>query len=174
MSAEGLEPKGEREIDDHVKIPIVNRRGEIRYFLIDKEDFERVSKYRWYADKKGYVANESGYLHRYIMRAQVGEIVDHKNTNPLDNRKCNLRLCTYAQNCWNKRKYKNNSTNFKGVNYDASNNKFRARICVDGTRYCLGRYFTAEAAGRAYDNAARILHKEFARLNIPDEGEEAA
>ena len=59
-------------------------------------------------------------LSRYIMRAGKGEIVDHINRNPLDNRRCNLRIVNSRQNMLN-RKIKNN-TGFAGVS--ASNSKF--------------------------------------------------
>ncbi|MGA2915256.1 MAG: HNH endonuclease [Sedimentisphaerales bacterium] len=47
-------------------------------------------------------------LSRYIMNAKEGEIVDHRNRHPLDNRKENLRIATVRQNALN-RKCKNNS-----------------------------------------------------------------
>lgn len=56
-------------------------------------------------------------LHRYIMKEPKGLQVDHINRNPLDNRKCNLRICTTQENANNKGKYKNNKSGHKGVYY---------------------------------------------------------
>jgi hypothetical protein len=38
----------------------------------------------------------------------------------------------------------------------------------------LGTYSTSIAAAKAYDAAARKLHGQFARVNIPLEGEQSA
>ncbi|MGB8227384.1 MAG: HNH endonuclease [Sedimentisphaerales bacterium] len=52
-------------------------------------------------------------LARFVMSAQKGQIVDHRNRNPLDNRRCNLRFVTKRQNNLNKKC--NNDTGFFGV-----------------------------------------------------------
>ena len=56
------------------------------------------------------------YLHRLIMGAKKGEFVDHINGNCLDNRKCNLRICTQQQNNRNRAISKNNKTGYKCSN----------------------------------------------------------
>ena len=71
--------------------------------LIDPEDFEKVSGYRWFAIKKrGYVVAKKNskriWLHRLIMNPPQGLVVDHINGNPLDNRKSNLKICSIREN----------------------------------------------------------------------------
>lgn len=78
--------------------------------LLDYEDLERVrAAGPWHVNAKGYVLQNgtmtagvrapSEYLHRFIMGCAPGDglDVDHKNHNPLDNRKENLRICTHAE-----------------------------------------------------------------------------
>jgi hypothetical protein len=52
-------------------------------------------------------------LARIVMNAKKGEIVDHRNRHPLDNRKSNLRAATHRENMLNR--ILKNSTGFIGV-----------------------------------------------------------
>lgn len=56
-------------------------------------------------------------LHRWIMNCEKGLQVDHINHDTLDNRKCNLKICTQLENANNKGFYKNNKSGIKGVYY---------------------------------------------------------
>jgi hypothetical protein len=89
--------------------------------------------------------------------------VDHINGNRRDNRRCNLREVTSAQNCQNRRAA--NQTGLKGVH--PRGKKFFACIRVEGKFTYLGIYPTAEEAARVYDEAAHRAFGEFARLNFP-------
>jgi len=92
---------------------------------IDAEDYDRVSKYRWNYNNGAVTTNidlggkrTTLKLHRYILGFKKGDpIVDHKNGNPLDNRKSNLRSCTNAENLRNRGKTKNNKSGYKGVSW---------------------------------------------------------
>lgn len=91
-------------------------------------------------------------LHRLIVNATAGDIVDHINGNTLDNRKNNLRICTPSQNSQNKKGwwYKDLP---KGVSKSAYG--FRARISpCKGVHKFLGTFSTVEEAKAAYDKAA--------------------
>lgn len=72
-------------------------------------------------------------LARFVMNAQKGQIVDHKNRDPLDNRRCNLRFVTKRQNNLNKKC--NNGTGFFGVFIKHSSKR---------DSYCTGRFTTAD------------------------------
>jgi len=91
--------------------------------------------------------------------------VDHINGDGLDNRRANLRAATPKQNVWNSRGY--GRSKYKGIWLDKSSGKWCARIKVGDKVRNLGRYVDEETAARAYDAAARGVHKEFARLNFP-------
>lgn len=108
-----------------------------QFALVDDEDYEELSKYKWYAQydrgpKSFYAARSSNRtngsqstirMHRYIMRLcghdLTGMVIDHINHNTLDNRKENLRVCTQYENCMNKDtnkvKLSANSSGYKGV-----------------------------------------------------------
>lgn len=106
-------------------------------------------------------------LHRLIMGAPDGLVVDHINGDSLDNRRVNLRVCTHAENMRNRKIHKNNRSGFKGVYFDPGCPKrpWRAEIKVAKQRKRLGFYSTPEEAHRAYVLAAKELHGEFARAS---------
>jgi hypothetical protein len=111
-------------------------------------------------------------MHRDVMGAPDGLLVDHINQNGLDNRRSNLRIATGAQNQRNAHgrgihRGKASSSAFRGVS--RSKGKWGAHVSVNGRNIRLGTFVTEEAAARAYDKAARQYHGEFAGLNFPDE-----
>lgn len=125
-----------------------------------------------YVDKRGYVQLRAGlhrlYLHRAVMNAAPHQIVDHiDNDNRLDCRKSNLRFATKSQNNFNRGKAKHNTSGFKGVSFCKDTGMWRAEITANRVKHKLGRFYTVEAAARAYDAAAPQYHGEFANLNFP-------
>jgi len=153
--------------------------------LVDAEDFERANAFSWYASPGrrgtgwyaiGTVNGERQQLGRFILGLPKGVTADHINGDGLDNRKANLRAATARQNAHNTCKKRTNTRNeapssaFKGVHLDRSSGRWRAQIrCPGGKRLSLGSFLQPEAAARAYDEAARKLFGEFARLNFPAE-----
>lgn len=91
-------------------------------------------------------------------------LIDHVDGNPHNNKFENLRLATSCQNQCNQKRRTDNTSGLKGVTWDASRQKWAARISVKGKGVYLGRYKTKEEAYAAYCEAARKLHGEFARL----------
>lgn len=137
--------------------------GKNKDAIVDEEDIHHLRQWRWSVAPNGYVRGTKGYLHRFIMKPKAGFFVDHINGNKLDNRRCNLRICTKAQNTYNSKGKGNNR--FKGVFWVA--NRWMAQIAVDRKTIYLGRYKDEEQAARVYDEAAKKHHKEYARLNFP-------
>jgi hypothetical protein len=105
-------------------------------------------------------------MHRVLTLATPGTVVDHKNGNPLDNTRRNLRVCTHADNMKNRRLNANNRSGFKGCYLDkrAKVPRWRAEIRSDGKRYCLGSFPSPDLAHQAYRQAAVRLHGEFANF----------
>jgi hypothetical protein len=153
--------------------------------IVDDIDYEWLSQFKWSAVRcssrsahfravrsdRDKIAKKQIHLimSRVIMDAKKGETVDHINSNPLDNRRENLRICTQAENCRNYPAKKNSQTGLKGVCYKWTYNKwvFYARININYKRIDLGYYKTAEEAAHAYDEATIKYHGPFARLNYP-------
>ena len=73
----------------------------------NKDDIEKVSKYKWHVLSNGYIATTLKnrkllLLHRYITNCPEGKVVDHINHDRSDNRKINLRICTAKENAQNR------------------------------------------------------------------------
>ena len=145
--------------------------------FVDDEDYDRLSAYQWFLSGTGYavgfVPGGNGkfrleYMHRFIMQAAEGQLVDHINGDLLDNRQTNLRFATPRQNLQNKRLSSLSLTGLKGVGYHRDRRKYHARIQLQGIRYHLGFFDNPETAALAYDFAARRLFAEFAVCNYPE------
>ncbi len=140
--------------------------------LVDDCDFDLV-KLNWSENRRKHfvcrIKNRTILLHRLIAaRAKVDltNYIDHRNNNPLDNRRSNLRSATNQQNQFNTNKQINNTSGFKGVTWDRTYRRFLARIRYGKSqRKHLGSFKSAKEAAMAYNNAAIKLHGQFARLN---------
>ena len=148
--------------------------------IVDDDVFPSLILHRWFADKKrdGNIyatrtvkSGERGYrgrnhikmlpMHREVMSAEKGTLVDHIDRNGLNNQRSNLRIATHRENTYNKRSY--SSTGIKGV-YPIGK-KWRVRICNRGKKECLGTFDNKLSAMQAYNKAALRLFGEFAYLN---------
>lgn len=152
--------------------------------VVDDEDFELVSQYGWYAkfDKLArtpYARTDIRVdcvsskfkqiaMHRFIMNAPKGTMVDHRDENGLNNQRDNLRFATRHQNGVNQAKKSSNSSGYKGVStlHRLKVNPHVAYIYKNRQRYHLGYFATAKEAALAYNKAAIELHGEFANLNM--------
>lgn len=150
--------------------------------LVDDEDYEALSRFKWCASRgrsgKFYATRHgsrrpgprrSMRMHTVIACTPAGMYTDHIDGDGLNNQRSNLRICTNAENLANRGKQLSNSAGFKGVSryLKDKNNPWQAQIQKGGRRTHLGFFSTAEAAARAYDEAALKLHGEFAFLNFP-------
>jgi hypothetical protein len=140
--------------------------------LIDDEDYERYKGHKWIIRLSRKTIPYVGYyekeikrvieLQRFIMNNPKGLFVDHINGNPLDNRKCNLRICTPMQNCHNQKKRTTNTSGYKGVS-PAKNGRWRATIRGNGERIHLGYFRDPALAHAAYCEASKKYHGEYGR-----------
>ena len=144
--------------------------------IIDAADYRKVSEHKWYTcpDMNTWYAmteikGKSVQLHRFLMQPKKDQEADHINGNGLDNRRCNLRFATHAENQHNSRKRKDGVTSkYKGVCRHAQHkNKFYVQIMVGNRKKFLGLFKCEVDAALAYDIAALKYFKEFARLNFP-------
>jgi hypothetical protein len=157
-----------------------------RVALVDDDDFESLSQYKWCSHfnplapvgrqhrairrtkSRGGIPRQLILMHRAVMGAcPTDPQVDHKNGNPLDNRKENLRFATSSQNHANRQIGANNTSGYKGVSrcHGGRVERFKAQVKVNGVAHFLGRFDTAIEAAKAYNEAAKRLFGEFAYLN---------
>lgn len=106
-------------------------------------------------------------LHRLIA-ARIGLRidsleVDHRDGDPLNNRRLNLRPATSAQNSQNQRLKSSNRSGQKGVSWDASRGQWFAKITVNRRQIPLGRFADLSQAAEAYSKAAALHFGEFVR-----------
>jgi hypothetical protein len=91
----------------HTSILLRGKYGKGKSVLVDPEDYNYLSGYKWYMIKEGYAKRFDNELktvipmHRQIMNTPKGMHTDHINHNTLDNRKTNLRVCDRATNMQN-------------------------------------------------------------------------
>lgn len=90
-----------------------------------------------------------------------GTIIDHKDNDPWNNRRLNLRPSTRSQNNQNRRMPSHNTTGYKGVSY--RNGRYTSKITSNKVDVYLGCFDTAEEAHKAYCERANVLHGEFAK-----------
>jgi hypothetical protein len=145
---------------------------------VDECDSDLVS-YRWHAliwkhliyakttNKELAYPLTSICIHRVILSRIIGrplarnEYCDHVNGNPLDNRRCNLRIATPTQNSHNRRLKSNSSSGFKGVSWHKHNKQWQAYIRINKKLIHLGFYETREEAHAAYVEVSRKNRGEF-------------
>lgn len=150
--------------------------------LVDWEDVALVSAHSWHAheNRPGHVYAACGVMrdgrqvtvrmHRLLLRAEAGQIVDHINGNQLDNRRANLRLTDPTGNARNggRKRTGDTQSRYKGVSRSCRprTKPWMAAITADNRRRTIGTYRTEEEAARAYDARAIELHGAFARTNV--------
>ena len=139
--------------------------------LVDSPDFKKLSRYKWFVSSHGYAIRDDErrkriYMHRFIMDAPSGMVIDHINGNGLDNRRENLRICTQGQNTINARKIKVKTSIYKGVYFSKVCNRWVAQIGLNWKRKYLGLYDDEKSAAIAYDKVARETFGVFANTNF--------
>jgi len=150
--------------------------------VVDDEDYDYLMQWKWCASfdfrgggkiviavrhpkaSEGFNNLETIYMHRQILSARKGTVVDHINHDTLDNRRSNLRECSDGENKCNRLRQKNIS-GFKGVSPGDKAGTWYVRIAKNKKQFCLGTFTNIVDAARKYDEAAKELHGEFALLN---------
>ena len=164
-------------MEETMEIPLT--RGQVA--IIDVEDWYLIKDYKWFAywcpSKKGYYAmthipdGKGSYsntgMHRLIMDAKKGEIVDHINGHGLNNTRNNLRIVTARENAINQKLRINNTSGKMGVTFDKERNNWRVRIHIEGKRITIGRFDNFQDAVAARKAAEDEYYGEFARRTEP-------
>lgn len=139
-------------------------------FYFDLEDYEKIKDYCWLELSTGYIASKDKignftYLHRFIMNAGNGEVIDHKEHNLFDNRKRFLRIGTQSRNMMNASMRKDNTSGFTGVSQDARNGNWIAEIWFNKKKISLGSFCNKEDAIKARKQAEEKYYKEWSYKN---------
>lgn len=152
------------------------------FATVDAGDYEWLSQWKWCISTLGYAMrglylgggaknpkNKTIWMHRFIMNTPKELFTDHINMDKLDNRRCNLRVCTKSENAYNQKPRKQTTSQYKGVHFFTQmghlNKPWLAYITVNKKRTYLGYYKTEEEAALAYNIAAMKYHGNFAKLN---------
>lgn len=167
---------------DITYIDITNRHGEVRTTLVDTEDVDKIKNFYkfscYYANNtdsyyikshvyQGIVDGKPKYknlsLHRFVMEAKEGEVIDHINHDSLDNRKENLRRTNTGDNIKNRKsKSSNNTSGYRNVCWDKSRNKWIVQIQVNKKNKVLGEFKDVHEAGRFAEEMRQLHYGEFA------------
>lgn len=145
--------------------------------LIDDEDFIKVKDINWSVSKskdekiwgvQGYCTKSKSMvkLGRLILNTPNELQIDHKNKNPLDNRKCNLRNVTASENCRYRTVYGNSKYN--GVSWHKRNKKWQGTLSFSRNfKINAGQFLSEIEAALAVDDLRLIHHPDMSRLNFP-------
>lgn len=143
------------------------------FAVVDDADYPLVAQFKWCYDN-GYAVRKVTIspgkykkllLHRFLLNAEHGQMVDHADGDGLNNQRCNLRLCNGSQNNANRRLLKPGVSKYKGVRKETHANTWNASIGYHSRRIHIGCFKTEEEAARAYDAKAIELYGEFAFTN---------
>lgn len=152
-----------------------------KFAIVDDEDYDWLMQWKWRlrpSRRTSYAQRSTGrnaklkakrktiFMHRVIMDCPNNLQIDHINHNGLDNRKCNLRICTFTENRHNQQPYINGASQYKGVS--RSLRKWRTYICRNGKRMYIGTYDSESEAANAYDAKAKEIFGNFAYLNFQE------
>lgn len=162
---------------------IKNKRYGDTLTFVDDEDYEYLNQWKWYlqvTDGKQYIIRSvparenngirtSKSMHIEIINRHFNleyEVIDHKDGNGLNNQKCNLRPCSQGGNVKNRCSAKSSTSKYLGVGWDSYNKSWKAQIRIKGKSTHLGSFQDEIDAAKAYDEAAKLYHGEFANLNF--------
>lgn len=161
-----------RDRDDAVAIELSG--GE--FAIIDAEDLPKLEGRKWWVKRSRNTSYAIGHggrgspclrMHRIIIGAKPGEIVDHIDRNGLNNRKSNLRIVSHSHNAANiapRSKY-----GYRGIGFNPKGKvrPWQAMAKLDGKIHRFGWFDSKEAAALAHDIGIFGLRRDLALLNFP-------
>lgn len=122
--------------------------------LVDDDDLALVEKHTWYFTK-GYAVTalrigpkvrKTTGMHRLILGNPDSPAIDHINRNKLDNRRCNIRACTDAENNKNRPTVDSKSSVHRGVS--KRGDRWQVVVRIAGKITWLGAFANQEEAAK--------------------------
>lgn len=151
-----------------------------QFAMVDDADHEWLSSMKWHACEarnNTFTVNRVAATYpldtrkskpfRIPMQVELmgwkeGFVVDHKDRNPLNNCRDNLRWATRAQNAYNS--VRPNSIGAKGVR--PHRRKWAVTVCHNYRHIYVGLFSTIEEAKAAYREASLRYHGEFSQTEV--------
>ena len=160
-------------------IKIQSKKFGIQKLIIDKKDYPLIKDYTWriHQDKgqrfyaiahnkqKIFGPVKTINISHVILNLPTSVIIDHANSDGLDNRRSNLRPATNSQNGANRRKFRPTSSIFKGVTYKKKEKFFAVRLRLNDKIIYGGGFQSEIHAAQKYNELAIKYFGKFARLN---------
>lgn len=160
--------------NDVAYLALTDKHGQqVAETLVDAADLPRLIEFgmrwcvmRWdypYAELRSLkFAGKGIRLHRFLLDAPEGQVVDHLNGNTLDNRRCNLRVTSQSQNTHNIKTHRDSKTGVKNMCWDKTRKQWRVYICANGVRRNIG-YFDDRAEAERQAQIARDTYHGYRR-----------
>lgn len=159
--------------EDYAEIVITSKKFGIFKTQIDLDDVDRCKQITWNVNRCYHHKEEEYYigssnkdatlLHRFLMGNPKGLNVDHIDGKTFNNRKGNLRPCTPMGNGKNRKINRNNTSGYKGVTWDKTNNKWLVHMCVNYKKTTFGYFDNLEDAVNRRLEVEQEHYKDFSR-----------
>jgi hypothetical protein len=149
-------------------LPLRRRDGSVRAWgLIDAADAPYVTRWKWCRHSAGYIERRRRgkivYLHRILLGLGPNDQRhgDHRNGDPADCRRCNLRILSSQRNSWNRAAIEGRgASKYRGV-ARTKGGRWRAYCTPGGRQHNVGTFDTQEEAA--------IAVAEYRRLHMPSD-----
>lgn len=148
-----------------------------KYALVDYSDYQKLIKYKWYANKlgktfyafrnrsiKGGLKRHLIGMHNEILGNSFGKDIDHINCNGLNNQRKNLRFVTKSENQLNRGLPINNTSGMKCIGWAKDEKVWTVIVTLNNKQKNLGRFNKLSDAKRTYKEFAERNYKTFLKI----------
>lgn len=151
----------------------------IKTILVDDEDYDFLSKFTWCIIKchnTFYAKTTINYkkirMHGMILKHHnidipLGQMIDHIDSNGLNNQKINLRVVSNSENQFNVGKRKNSTASkYKGVRYNKDKKKWYSCCTINRKYYFFGYTKTEMESVLNYNREIKKYQGDYGKINI--------